>query len=130
LVFNFLDYLLWKKHRGTEIDRNGRIGQFDFTFRSSIEHYYPQHPEDGLTPLPEKILNSFGNLCLISHSKNSRLSNRMPTAKREYYEANPLDSTKQYLMMQENPWNQDAIQRHAAEMKQVLLDCIQPVDVS
>jgi len=128
LVFNFLDYALWKRHRGTGMDRNGRIGQFDFTFRSSIEHYYPQHPEEGFTPLPEEPLNNFGNLCLISHSKNSRLSNRMPTAKKEYYEANPLDSIKQYLMMQKSPWDQIAIHDHGEEMKEVLLDSIRSQD--
>lgn len=36
-VFNYLDYILWKA--GVEQDND-----FDFTFRSSTQHYYPQNP--------------------------------------------------------------------------------------
>ena len=67
------------------------------------------------------MLNSFGNLCLISHSKNSRLSNFMPEAKREYYRNNTIDSVKQHLMMKNQPWDTEAIAKHYDEMKVVLL---------
>ncbi len=114
-VFNYLDYLLWKQNRlGSE--------RFEYTFRSSVEHYYPQNPivpDDRLED--EAILNDFGNLCLISASKNSRLSNNMPEAKRDYYERSSCDSIKQRLMMDTRPWNEMAIAEHGKEMKQLLL---------
>lgn len=116
LVFNYLDYLLWLSRRGN--DR--RVDDFEFTFRSSVEHYYPRNPQSGFARLETDTLNSFGNLCLISHSKNSRLSNFTPEAKSQYYRANVLDSLKQYLMMQSTPWEADAIRLHEKAMLDVL----------
>ncbi|TXF98016.1 DUF262 domain-containing protein [Massilia arenae] len=120
LVFNYLDYLLWLKHR-----TNDAVSGFEFTFRSSVEHYYPQNPKEGQAPLEPDAVDSFGNLCLISHSKNSRLSNFMPTAKKEYYANNQIDSIKQYLMMQRPEWNADAIRAHGEEMIGVLVDSLE-----
>jgi|GEM_PF-84857 len=120
LVFNFLDYLLWRelgdKHPVV-------IKNFEFTFRSSVEHYYPQNPIGDYDKLDPISLNSFGNLCLISHSKNSRLSNFMPIAKKQYYAENNIDSIKQYIMMNEyNPeqWNAESISDHASKMIDLL----------
>jgi len=46
LVFNYLDYLLWVTYK----DKDSKIANYEFTFRSSVEHYYPQNPmsESGL----------------------------------------------------------------------------------
>ena len=119
LVFNFLDYLLWLEHRAKESAKS-----YEFTFRSSVEHYYPQHPLDGQVQLDADTLNSFGNLCLISHSKNSRLSNFMPSAKKEFYKNNTIDSVKQYLMMETEFWDADAIRAHSEQMNNVLLNSL------
>jgi len=70
-------------------------------------------------------LNSFGNLCLISHSKNSRLSNFSPKAKSDYYKSGAIDSIKQYLMTQlverEDHWDEVSIAKHYEEMKKVFV---------
>lgn len=112
LIFNYLDYLLWLKYK----DSDPIIKAYEFTFRSSVEHYYPQNPLPGHDMLPADTLNSFGNLCLISHSKNSRLSNFMPQAKKEYYRNNAIDSVKQHLMMKEDLWDEGAINQHYQAM--------------
>lgn len=117
LVFNYLDYLLWLEYQSSD----SVVKAYEFTFRSSVEHYYPQHPLPGHDVLPADTLNSFGNLCLISHSKNSRLSNFMPEAKREYYRNNTIDSVKQRLMMNALPWDTAAISKHYQEMREMLL---------
>lgn len=119
LVFNFLDYLLWVELRAEE-----PVRFYEFTFRSSVEHYYPQHPLPGHAQLDAEILNSFGNLCLISHDKNSRLSNFMPTAKKEFYQNNGIDSIKQHLMMQYKDWDAEAIKDHFKAMTKVLLESL------
>ena len=116
LVFNFLDYLLWLEHQGVE-----KVKPYEFTFRSSVEHYYPQHPLPGHAPLDAETLNSFGNLCLISHDKDSRLSNFIPTAKKEFYQNNSIDSVKQHLMMKAEPRDAQAIRKHYQQMMDVLL---------
>ena len=98
-VFNYLDYLLW-----CQDGQDNVTNEFEFTFRSSVEHFYPQHPMDGHQSMNDNSLHSFGNLCLISHSKNSRLSNFQPSAKREHFQPNivqkKIDSLKLYKMLQ------------------------------
>ncbi len=111
-VFNYLDYLLWKDSR-----HEADIGNYSFTFRSSVEHYYPQNPLSD-ERLEESVLNSFGNLCLISHSKNSRLSNHSPQSKKEHYQKGQIDSPKQWLMMQLDKWGEAEIRQHDDAMIQ------------
>jgi len=115
LVFNFLDYLLWLEAT------DSAVKSYEFTFRSSLEHYYPQNPMPGHDPLPSDALNSFGNLCLINHSKNSRLSNYMPEAKKEHYRVNTMDSIKPHLMMAYPRWDAGSIADHYNAMKSVFV---------
>jgi len=119
IVFNYLDYLLWELYKS----KNKVVSQFEFSFRSSVEHYYPRHPMPGYKQLEEIALDSFGNLCLISHSKNSRLSNQPPIAKRSHYNKQNLDSIKQWVMMEEyNPdeWSESSIADHKEKMIELL----------
>ena len=118
-VFNRLDYQLWTKYKKT-------YPQFRFTFRSSVEHHYPQHPseEHGFERLEKETLDNFGNLYLLSQSKNSRLSNLTPEAKCTYYQDKNYDSLKQALMMEKtkelNNWKNEEILKHGEEMLEIL----------
>ncbi|MBO5362386.1 MAG: DUF262 domain-containing protein [Paludibacteraceae bacterium] len=77
VVFNFLDYLIWKKNKSTYQD-------FEFEFRNSVEHWYPQNPSDGsIERWDDK--DRFGNLCIISRSVNSKFSNLSPESKMKSY---------------------------------------------
>ena len=89
-IFNYIDYCIWKKENDFK--------DFEFTSRSSVEHFYPQHPLSG-SIMDDAYLHSIGNLCLISASKNSELSNYSPSAKTEHYSKTGYDSLKQALMM-------------------------------
>lgn len=78
-VFNFYDYVTWKENPQ-------KYPKFEFTYRTSVEHFYPQHAMDGNSQLDEEDgLNYFGNLCLISRGMNSKFSNNMPKAKLENF---------------------------------------------
>ncbi|MDM1061813.1 HNH endonuclease [Empedobacter falsenii] len=140
-IFNYLDYLLWQDYRAAKNYfkiKNGqafidnRIKDFEYTFRSSIEHYYPQHPIDENLRLKGKDaewIDDFGNLCLISSSKNSRLSNFMPTAKKDYYTGSlTIDSIKQRIMMEYEYWdtngtnNYNEIEEHSKKMIEILIN--------
>ena len=129
-VFNRLDYQLWKlpgekvkdflKNDGwlTENTKNAIWKKFRFTFRSSVEHHYPQHPIDG-----QRIedVDMFGNLYLLSQSKNSRLNNLTPVAKRDIIKPwNNCDSLKQVIMMSHDKWGEDEIKEHGEEMLEIL----------
>ena len=131
-VFNYLDYLLWEakmkqvytfypdENIDSKLRYDSRIDNFEFVSRSSVEHYYPQKPLSG-DKLPADKLNSFGNLCLISRSKNARLSNFLPEAKKEHYDkADHLDSIKQRIMMAYPTWGAKEIEEHQKTMFSLL----------
>lgn len=121
LLFNYVDYLLWKREVNKE-NKDSKIMDFKFTSRSSVEHYYPQNPKEGFPKMKDsKTLNCFGNLCLISHSKNSSLSNFSPLSKAEFYLKGDIDSIKQYIMLRNaDNWDVKAIQEHQKEIFQLL----------
>lgn len=77
IVFNFLDYLLWKSNKK-------KYDDFEFEFRNSVEHWYPQNPSDGSFD-PWNNKDTFGNLCIISRSVNSKFSNLSPESKMKSY---------------------------------------------
>jgi hypothetical protein len=113
-IFNFLDFILWKEGvDGAE--------QFDFAFRSSVEHYYPQNPIAKDYKIEQSICDQFGNLCLISRSKNSKLSNLLPEGKKDHYLKTGPDSLKQSEMMKEPKWETEEIQSHGQKMIEKLL---------
>ena len=78
VVFNYLDYLLWKE--GKE-----KYKDFVFEFRNSVEHWYPQHPSKGTIEVWNRV-DTFGNLCIISRSVNSKFSNLSPASKMNSFE--------------------------------------------
>ena len=134
-IFNYLDYILWKDYNNNRnyFPKNledKRITNFEYTFRSSVEHYYPQNPIEGKqSEIPQKWLHNFGNLCLISSSKNSKLNNYMPFSKKEHYKkSSTLDSIKQCIMMSYEQWDIDdenhfnAIKDHYEKMEQCILE--------
>jgi len=122
LVFNFLDYLLWLKLKTTTI--YPKVKNFEFTPRSSVEHYYPQVPiEKAIETIDKDDLHAFGNLCLISHEKNARLNNHTPIAKKDYYKGfSTIDSVKQFLMMQYPHWTVKEIREHDTQMIRLLTE--------
>lgn len=126
-VFNYLDYLLWIQDNKPS---------FTFTSRSSIEHFYPQNKRDNDIFISEKdspntLLHSFGNLCLISHSLNSRVTNDIPAVKVKYFlDTKQIDSLKlskmiDYIHGTDIDWNKDTIRQHGNEMVDLLVNNLQ-----
>ena len=115
-VFNYLDYILWRDIEGYR--------SFNFTFKSSIEHHYPQTPPDNHTVLDDKYLHSFGNLSIMSSSKNSRFTNNMPQAKQKNFNIDRAsDSIKMQIMFKitEEDWQENQIVEHGNKMINTLL---------
>ena len=129
-VFNRLDYQLWELSTEkvkkllknnewlTDNTKDAIWKKFRFTFRSSVEHHYPQHPSVG--DELESGLNDFGNLYLLSQSKNSSLGNSSPEEKKKHYSNNEYDSLKQAIMMNYNEWTEREIEEHGKEMLEIL----------
>ncbi|MDU3084379.1 MAG: DUF262 domain-containing HNH endonuclease family protein [Streptococcus mitis] len=82
--FNFIDYVLWKNCSDLKGKySNVEFENFKFTYRRSIEHWFPQHPnsDEIVEKIDDKFLHSFGNLCIITDSQNSKFGNLVPSAK-------------------------------------------------
>lgn len=129
-TLNYLDYLLW---RGVREDRSGyediarRITTrgYRFRYRSSIEHFYPQNPDQAssIEKLPPKTVDKFGNLCLMSRSENSGRSNFTPSAKINQYRSDRQSLKFQMmesLTKQLGTWGVAELEQHGAAMKALL----------
>ena len=126
-VFNFYDYIIWKN------DNKGKFSRFEFTYRTSVEHFYPQTPMAGNLELKDEDgLNDFGNLCLISRGMNSKFSNNMPMAKYKNFGNEVLAqdlSIKLIEMMDivriKGDWGKDEISDFETQARDSLLTSIQ-----
>lgn len=127
-VFNYTDYILWKKYadelRGEKIKKgSGERNQFfeelgcsdfeldsfnNFYFsrtRKSLEHYYPQAKSGVDKPITFEDINRFGNFAMIGAEANSSGSNWDPKQKLDHYNDGKTDpvsvaSLKFKIMMQ------------------------------
>ena len=151
-IFNFYDFILWREKLEQHLQRK-KSGQdeksrqddkleqddksvqhekFDFTYRTSVEHFYPQKPMPGYEPLPSEYLNSFGNLCLISSSMNSKFSNNMPKAKYDNFGSSQEMRSALSLKLQEmmervkdGEWEKDQIKAHYEEARENITNVLQ-----
>ena len=130
-AFNFVDYVLWKNREKLMKDYDAKFEDFKFAYRRSIEHWYPQNPNghDGESQLPAEFLHSFGNLCIITDSQNSRFGNSYPEAKLEQWEREGIfkrQSLKLQMMAEitskKNRWDIGEIQSMEKEVERYVHD--------
>ena len=124
VVFNYLDYLLWKEDKEKYKD-------FVFEFRNSVEHWYPQHPSEGTFEAWDGI-DTFGNLCIISRSVNSKFSNLSPESKMKSYKKMVQKGSLKLRIMGDiieggssEKWRQSACAEHEKEMISLLCRALQ-----
>ena len=124
IVFNYLDYLLWKE--GKE-----KYKDFVFEFRNSVEHWYPQHPSEGTFEVWDGI-DTFGNLCIISRSVNSKFSNLSPESKMKSYKKMVQKGSLKLRIMGDiieggssEKWRLSECAKHEEEMISLLCEAVQ-----
>ena len=127
IVFNYLDYLLWKEDKG----QDKKYTDFVFEFRNSVEHWYPQHPSEGTFEAWDGI-DTFGNLCIISRSVNSKFSNLSPESKMKSYKKMVQKGSLKLRIMGDiieggtsEKWRQSACAKHEKEMIRLLCGALQ-----
>lgn len=120
IVFTYVDYLL--------ADKAGQL-DFQFGFRNSIEHFYPQHPEADIAqahgvlddPADRELL---GNLALLTVRDNSKFTNSLPSVKAEYSaivsQSPKLGEMARVALTDRRAWNSTAIKAHHDEMLDLL----------
>lgn len=142
-VFNYTDYIIWKKYakelRGQETKRGDekrtrffeKLGCSDFELepfnnfyfsrtRKSLEHYYPQAKAGEGKPLTSYDINCFGNFAMIGAEANSSGSDWDPRTKLDHYSDGKSDqvsvaSLKFKIMMQKCKDNDLAIRNGLLE---------------
>ena len=141
IVLNYLDYLLWTQREqltqkpGCE---NLFAKPFNFEFRDSVEHWYPQHPDADADGCPEwsevdqehGVVDRFGNLALLQSNINAHFSNQPPQGKCGY-ETTKNGSIKLRMMAiltkaaeNNESWRSSICEEHETEMLGVLkADC-------
>lgn len=119
VVFNYLDYLLWKEYKE-------RYEDFVFEFRNSVEHWYPQHPSENTIETWDGR-DTFGNLCIISRSVNSKFSNLSPKSKMQTLERMVQRGSLKLRIMgniikgcSDRDWAEHACREHEEEMLELL----------
>lgn len=124
--FQKTEYLLWKQlkdKKDWDSDLERKFKNFRITSKNSVEHIYPQNPEFQ-EKLERNVLDSFGNLVLLSVSQNSEYSRKPVNEKREAFFNKPVfDSLKSYMIFKgyKNEWNKDSILNH----REVIIELIQ-----
>lgn len=113
VVLNYLDYLLWRRDRDSYRD-------FEFEFRTSVEHWYPQNPSDDTFVRWDEV-DRLGNLCLVQRNVNSKFSNLNPLAKKATFQEMIAGGSLKLREMARltagvDDWKEGACQRHEEEM--------------
>lgn len=126
IVFSYLDYLIYRD--GYSYAEKEIISplqdDWQFQFRSSIEHFYPQNPVEGVR-WGKDDLNGFGNLALITVSGNSKFSNLPPAGKINSYPSIINQSLKLKIMekmtrLGDGKWTEEKAVLHKKEMFKIL----------
>ncbi|MBQ3288959.1 MAG: DUF262 domain-containing protein [Kiritimatiellae bacterium] len=149
IVLNYLDYLLWEQ-KSQLASKQGFAHLFDkpfeFEFRNSVEHWYPQHPDADADGCPEwgamdnahGVVDRFGNLALLQSNINAHFSNQPPRGKCGY-ETTKSGSVKLRIMAiltesaeNNEMWYSSICEEHEQQMLNVLrTDCVNyPTDVT
>ena len=121
IVFTYLDYLLLDE--ATKKD-------FKFQFRTSIEHFYPQHPdkEQSGADVTDKKLHLLGNLALVSVGANSKFSNSFPKAKAENFKDTIAQQSPKLRQMADialrDGWGDAQVQAHHNAMLTTLQNAL------
>ena len=126
----FILWYYWNKNNDFFEYKNNKLNDilpnFRITAKNSIEHVYPQNPEN--SPKWEDIyLDNFGNLVLISQGLNSEYSNKPYHEKLAKFITNILDkgnieSLKSLLIFTNKEWNEETCEKHLEEVINLYVD--------
>ena len=120
-IFNFIDYLYW-----VDADNDSAKSKFsfDFKYRNSIEHHLPQSLKNEEN---KDWIDNLGNLCLISKSANSKMSNEQPKGKAsstdgKYYKQTlpPKRKIMYDITNTQNQWTVNEINEHSLDVQDLI----------
>lgn len=127
-LFNFIDYLYWVDWKSTHLVESSKfVKDFEFKYWNSVEHHLArQFAADTQIESQEDFIDNLGNLCLISKSSNSRLSDRSIGEKISRVPDNNLGANRRVIyeeskqLNDEYTWDEAKIKRHYNELLDLL----------
>lgn len=125
IVFTYLDYVLYRDGYKEIIEP--KFNNWKVQFRNSVEHFFPQNPENNDGWRSDEDLHCFGNLALVTVSGNSKFSNLYPEAKVEQYknkdmiEQNPKLKIMASYTENNGEWTPEKAKEHQKEMFEILV---------
>ena len=113
-VLNVIDYLYYL---------DGADSNFDFKYYNSVEHHLPQSREN-YNRISKEVLDSLGNLFLLSRRANSSLNDGDPIAKADKSASiiNTLPPNRKYIYMQtlsNRRWYVEDIAKHEQQIRKL-----------
>lgn len=101
-----------------------KIKNYQFRQNRSVEHIYPQNPENG-TKWKDDELHNFGNLALISVRSNSSYNNQDFKDKKADFQKRTnnwgIESLKQLAVFENENWTAENAETHGEEMIKILI---------
>ena len=115
--FYKLEYVIWKNWADKDDDK---YKNYRITSKNSVEHIYPQNPENEREhpKLENENLDSFGNLVLLSVSQNSEYSNKSVGVKKSMFKekSDSYDTLKSFHIFNSESWDKVGITEHREKM--------------
>ena len=112
--FYKIEFVLWY-YRQT-LNKDGEWKNYKMTARNSIEHIGPQNPRDKNDKVCETMIDTMGNLVLVTRSINSEYSDKAYRIKKSMFEdkknKGSLDSLKSDIIYSEDLWNDEKAKLH------------------
>ncbi|VVQ35281.1 hypothetical protein PS947_04479 [Pseudomonas fluorescens] len=120
--FYKLEFVLWSTN-ALQLSAQ-QLSQFRMTAKNSIEHISPQTAQRvERFPVSAEVLDTFGNLALVSRGINSEYGNKPFSEKRAHFREHNrerIDSLKMKLIYDQQDWGDDQAATHQRHMVEVL----------
>lgn len=112
--FYKIEFVLWYYKK--QLKKEDEWGSYRMIAKNSLEHIGPQNPRDEVDKVCVKMLDSMGNLVLVTRSINSEYGDKSFGRKKSLFidkkGKGSLDSLKSDLIYSENSWSDKKAMEH------------------
>jgi hypothetical protein len=122
--FYKIEFVLW--YYRNNIKKSEDWKDYKMTARNSIEHIGPQNPRAHEDKVCKEMLDTMGNLVLVTRSINSEYSDKAFGIKKSMFldkkRKGSIDSLKSDLIYDEDNWNDEIAKKHFEKILMLLND--------
>jgi uncharacterized protein with ParB-like and HNH nuclease domain len=125
--FYKIEFVLW--YYRDRLEKSEAWKDYKMTARNSIEHIGPQNPRFSEDKVCTKMLDTLGNLVLVTRSINSEYSDKAFGVKKSMFfdkkSKGSIDSLKSDLIYEKDKWNDELAKEHFEYIMKLLNDYFQ-----